>query len=174
MPQGRTSRPRRNRSQFSPRVSAQALEARRLLSASVAHHVLLIDGTRHDDSIVVTHGRRAVQVAVNGVASEFSLRSFGRIRIRAGKGDDVVTLGTTGHSVSAGAGLSGGRGDDTLSGGDGNDRIGGGAGDDVVSGQGGRDRVYGGNGADTALGGTGDDRVYGNAGNDSVDGGAGD
>src|SRR4051812_34600301 len=103
MPLGPTSRPRRERSRFSSCVSAHPLEPRRMLSASVAHHVLLIDGTRHDDTIVVTHGRRAVQVAVNGVASEFSLRAFGRIRIRAGTGADLVTLGTTGHSVSAGA-----------------------------------------------------------------------
>ncbi|MBI4183928.1 MAG: FG-GAP repeat protein [Proteobacteria bacterium] len=70
--------------------------------------------------------------------------------------------------------LKGGRGDDLLVGGDGNDRLFGRRGDDVLLGGAGRDRLWGGPGNDTLVGGAGDDRLAGGHGSDLLDGGDGD
>ncbi|CAM5192788.1 hypothetical protein CDEN61S_02571 [Castellaniella denitrificans] len=55
-------------------------------------------------------------------------------------------------------------GDDTLSGG---------KGDDILFGQGGNDHLYGGQGEDVLYGGAGNDHLYGGAGSDTLIGGAG-
>src|SRR5205085_12324033 len=85
----------------------ESMERRWMLSASVSHHVLLIDGSPHSDSIVLTRGKRAVTVDVNGQTSVFSLKSFGRIRIRAGRGNDLVMVGTINNPIVKGADISG-------------------------------------------------------------------
>jgi Ca2+-binding RTX toxin-like protein len=61
-------------------------------------------------------------------------------------------------------------GNDTLSGGSGNDVIYGGGGNDQLGGFAGNDYLHGGFGHDIADGGLGDDRVYGGAGNDQLAG----
>lgn len=60
--------------------------------------------------------------------------------------------------------VSGGKGDDIIYGGSGNDRVDGGEGNDIV---------YGGTGNDTLSGGAGSDTLYGGAGNDLLNGGEG-
>jgi len=161
----------------------EPLEARRFLSAAVAHHVLQIDGTRRSDAIVVTLGKRAVTVDVDGRVSEFSLRSFGVIQIRTGKGNDRVTIGTQDNPISIPASVSAGDGNDLVIAGDANDTITGDDGDDEISAAGGDDIVHGGAGHDTIFGGDGDDQlfgdnhadsIFGNAGSDTVHGGRGD
>ena len=69
--------------------------------------------------------------------------------------------------------LFGGRGNDTLRGGDGFDRIHGGPGQDTSEGNGGNDVMSGGLGPDTQNGGPGDDRILANRGQDTTSGGAG-
>ncbi|MDA1051211.1 MAG: hypothetical protein O3C40_12120 [Planctomycetota bacterium] len=69
--------------------------------------------------------------------------------------------------------LHGGKGHDTLEGGDGDDRLRGGQGRDVLFGGGGDDRLYGGYGRDVLFGGDGDDRLHGGQGCDILDGGNG-
>jgi Ca2+-binding RTX toxin-like protein len=161
----------------------EPLEPRRFLSAAVVHHVLQIDGTPRSDAIVVTRGRRAVTVDVNGRVAEFSLRSFGSISVRAGKGDDTVTIGTRDNPIAIPASVSAGEGNDLVIAGNANDTIAGDDGDDEISAAGGNDVVRGGAGHDTIFGGDGDDRlsgdnhadrIFGNAGNDTVRGGRGD
>jgi hypothetical protein len=161
----------------------EPLESRRLLSAAVVHHVLQIDGTPRADAIVVTRGKRAVTVEVNGQVAEFSLRSFSTIGIRAGRGDDKVMIGTRANPVVIPASVSAGDGSDLVIGGDANDTIAGDDGDDEISAAGGNDVVHGGAGNDTIFGGDGDDqlsgdnnadRIFANAGNDTVHGGRGD
>ena len=71
------------------------------------------------------------------------------------------------------AGASAG-GDNTLSGGGGNDEIYGGSGDDALNGDGGDDTLHGGAGGDTLNGGAGDDTLIGGAGADGFTGGAGE
>jgi autotransporter-associated beta strand protein len=80
-----------------------------------------------------------------------------------------------------GRALFGGAGNDTITGGTGDDRLYGGDGDDVLNGTGGRDRIYG-EGGDAAIrgggasdlvdGGDGEDLLRGDAGNDNISGGA--
>ena len=64
-------------------------------------------------------------------------------------------------------------GDDTVNGGDGNDRLHGQRGNDTVNGDGGNDRLWGGLGNDTLNGGAGNDVLRGRRGNDALDGGEG-
>ncbi len=80
------------------------------------------------------------------------------------------------------ADISGGAGDDTLTGTNqsevisaesGNDFLRGLGGDDMLFGMAGDDRLYGQAGDDTLVGGAGDDRLEGGAGADHIDGGSG-
>ena len=154
-----------------------------MLSAAIDHGVLVIDGTRRSDTIVVIPGKRAVTVHMNLETFEFSLRTFQAIRIRGGEANDLIAVGTYDNpcavaaSVSAGAGddtVAGGAGNDTISGDDGRDVIIGAAGDDLIHGGQGRDDLYGGDGNDTIFGENSYDHISGDRGNDSLSGGTGD
>ena len=72
------------------------------------------------------------------------------------------------------ADMRGGKGDDTLNGTRGNDRIAGFGGNDTLNGLAGDDRLRGGKGNDTLNGGDGNDRLKGGKGADQLNGGAGD
>jgi Ca2+-binding RTX toxin-like protein len=106
-----------------------------------------------------------------------------RIRDAAGTGpaDGTITLSATNpldgdNTISGGGGqdnLFGGAGSDSLFGHAGNDRLDGGSGNDTVSGGSGNDRVYGGSDNDRVSGGSGADKVYGGSGHDQVYGDAG-
>jgi hypothetical protein len=157
-----------------PAVWQEILEARRLLSVSVADHAWLIDGTARADTIVLTRGKRAVTVSVNGQSSEVSLRSFSTIRVRAGKGNDLVTIGSDDAVIMAGASVLAGPGDDTVVTGDGNDTVTGEDGNDEISTHGGDDDVSGGAGHDLIFGGDGNDHLTGDGNADTLLGGYGD
>ncbi len=70
--------------------------------------------------------------------------------------------------------IAGDGGDDTLTGGNGNDLIGGFENNDTLFGGGGNDILVGNEGADRILGEDGDDVLFGGAGSDRMAGGAGD
>ena len=82
---------------------------------------------------------------------------------------------SSGHSSNPhdGASIKGTRGNDVLTGGDGNDRIYGRQGNDTLDGGAGNDLLKGGRGNDVLLGGSGNDWLKGKSGNDILDGGAG-
>jgi Ca2+-binding RTX toxin-like protein len=155
-------------------IALEHLEPRRMLSASIAHRVLLIDGTPRADRIVLARGKRAVTVHVNGEVSQFSLKSFGTIRIRAGKGDDLVTIGTNDSAVAAAAFVIAGAGNDTVITCEGNDTVEGEGGDDQLSTAAGNDLVDGGMGHDQIYGGKGNDSLHGDNNADTIFGGDGD
>ena len=69
--------------------------------------------------------------------------------------------------------MSGGAGDDILSGEGADDRLAGGAGDDQLTGRGGDDRMFGGAGRDHLEGGAGQDTLFGQGSADVLAGGAG-
>src|SRR6516164_8693986 len=101
-------------------------------------------------------------VAVDGqptVANTAQIQVFGQA------GDDTITLDESNGALPA-ALLFGGDGNDTLTGGSGNDQLFGGAGNDTLLGKGGNDLLFGGEGNDTLIGGAGDDQVFGQGGND--------
>ena len=93
-----------------------------------------------------------------------------------GRGDDVLTAGVGNDFIEGGEGadvLFGGAGDDVLEGGEGADVLFGGAGDDVLEGGEGKDVLEGGAGDDVLEGGEGKDVLEGGAGDDVLEGGEG-
>ena len=88
--------------------------------------------------------------------------------LSGGPGNDTLTGGRRDDL------LDGGPGNDTLNGGDGRDRLVGGPGDDTLNGGGGDDLLTGGLGDDELNGGDGNDRLHGNDGDDRLNGGGGD
>jgi Ca2+-binding RTX toxin-like protein len=82
-----------------------------------------------------------------------------RLKILAGAGNDTISITST---ITAGAFVYGGDGDDTISTGAGNDFIYGEAGNDTILAGGGNDYLYGGTGVDSLKGQDGNDRLWGN------------
>ncbi len=95
--------------------------------------------------------------------------------LRGGEGNDIIT-GDGGDDLTGGLGndyVSGGDGEDTVTGGLGDDRLRGGGDNDVLIGDDGNDDLRGGEGDDDLDAGEGDDRLYGDGGDDEMDGGDG-
>ncbi len=92
---------------------------------------------------------------------------MGSTTVTGGAGDNYVTGDDNSQFISLGVG------DDTLFGGAGADTIGSGSGRDFLYGNEGSDRVFGGTEADAVYGGQDDDVVYGNQANDLVYGNRG-
>ena len=91
-------------------------------------------------------------------------------------GNDTLTGGSGDDNIDGQGGadaLLGGAGDDHVDGGTGSDRLWGQAGNDGLRGGGGDDLVFGGEGNDTIAGGLGRDILLGGAGNDQIRGDAG-
>ncbi|MFN3642345.1 MAG: calcium-binding protein [Gemmobacter sp.] len=84
-----------------------------------------------------------------------------------GKGNDSI-CGGDGDDF-----IEGGTGNDRLNGGNGNDLMEGGTGADTLNGGGGNDTLDGGDGDDLLIGGAGADRFVGGAGDDTMTGGKG-
>ena len=101
---------------------------------------------------VELNGRHKIMSKAELEATTFDLRG----------GDDTLIVDP---NVVANITARGGSGDDTMTGGAGNDRLDGGSGDD---------RIFGGAGNDRLTGGSGDDYLNGGAGKDILSGGSGD
>lgn len=163
---------------------------------------IVIDAGAGDDKIGVTQDAKGnVVVSVNGQSKTFSGADRDHLVIRAGDGNDSITVGKgvavqlrieggagndtieVDKNVKAGQKIFGNDGDDKIQGGGGNDKIeagagndtvDGGAGDDYINGSTGDDKLYGGAGNDVVYGGDGKDTLQGNAGDDYLEGGKGD
>jgi uncharacterized delta-60 repeat protein len=109
-------------------------------------HTVFVTGTAGNDSILIDGTGGRLTVTVNGFRQSFSNRTYGRVDVYGGAGDDGITVR---GGVFA-----------KLFGGDGNDRITGGPG---------RGQLYGDAGDDTLDGGLGDDYLSGGDGTDTVD-----
>src|SRR6267142_3143025 len=107
----------------------EALEGRRMLSASVSGNILRVVGTKHADVIEITRYGSAIDVVINGVGKIFNGNGVNGLLVKAGGGNDLVR-----NRTSLSSELLGGAGNDTLLGGSGSDVISGGSGNDVVSG----------------------------------------
>ncbi|MCC1492267.1 calcium-binding protein [Cognatishimia sp. F0-27] len=151
----------------------------------------LLDGGAGADRAVFATARADVMFSDGGTG----------VRVTGGDEDDVITgietlvfsdgvfalsdllPGVADDGSPTDDSLTGGLGDDLLSGRFGNDTLDGGPGADTMRGDQGFDLLTGGPGADTLLGlngfdtlegGAGADEIFGNNGNDSLNGGAGD
>lgn len=162
----------------------QAIEPRRMLSASLASDgTLLITGTERSDAILVSLNKAdptKLDVSINRAKSQFTLASItSGITIRSLGGNDQIKVSRNvaiDVSVFAGAGndrISLGAGNDTIDAATGNDSVDSGTGNDLVLGGAGNDNLIGGTGDDTLSGDDGNDKLTGNDGKDSLSGNAG-
>lgn len=146
---------------------------------SASERLLTFNGDSADDNLTITRDASGQLLGNNGAVpiSDGIPTIFNTDLIQAfgGAGNDVITLDES-HGALPAAQLFGGQGDDTLTGGSGNDQLFGengndtlfgGAGNDVLSGGNGNDTLIGGAGSDTFLGGNGDDTLIWNPGDGS-------
>jgi len=144
-------------------TNVEALESRRMfanaaLAVAMDAGVLRISGTDQAEAIFVSRTGNTWKVT-NGTWLTTVKGSPTRLQIKAGAGDDLVSIDT---SVFTPARIFGNSGNDTLRGGSGADSIYGHAGNDSISGNGGNDVLIGIGGGlrDSLVGGDGDDSFW--------------
>ena len=173
----------RNVSRFSSGAKVEALETRKLLSATLTDTgVLVVRGTPYSDviSVDLTPDQQYVRTDVNGVVDYFDANSVAQVSVRSRRGDDVVDVAPTfpiDTLIRGGTGndtLFAGAGRDTVATGTGDSVVYPGTGDDVIDCGSGNDTVYAGPGNDTIWGGSGNDELHAGGGSNYVDGGSGD
>src|SRR4051812_4557275 len=111
--------------------------------------------------LLVNGGAVKVLGGTPTVANTSLIQGFGQ------GGNDTITLNETNGALPR-ANLFGGAGNDTITGGSGNDMLFGQSGNDTLLGKGGFDLLFGGAGNDKLTGGDGDDQMFGEAGNDRM------
>jgi Ca2+-binding RTX toxin-like protein len=128
-----------------------ALTALSIVSAAVAHRVVVIKGTKNGETLTGTAGPDRI------------FARGGNDTVNAGEGNDRV-FGDWGWDTLNGEGgddrMRGGPGRDTLNGGEGNDILRGRHGADIVNGDNGNDSIWVGRGRDVENGGAGDDQMH--------------
>lgn len=175
-------------------MSIERLEARAMMTASanLANHILTVQGTDHNDSIVISNiltvgsGSQKIQVIVKDLETgevlqkQFNAADINKIVVHGFGGDDFIQNATAKPSE-----MYGDFGNDTLYGGSGADKLyaassEGGAdigshnylygngGDDKLYGSSIDDDLHGGDGNDYLYGGLGADELWGDAGNDHL------
>ena len=146
----------------------EALEADGLEDEAVGDVNLSIDGTVGDETL----DDSVAGVSLTGDSCDPLLFCVGDDDLLFGsEGDDTLSggLGNDGlFGREGGDSVSGGVGADSLYGEEGDDMLFGGDGSDYVRGEQGDDVLYGEHGDDTLLGGNDDDTLYGGDGNDSL------
>lgn len=145
----------------------QALENRRMLSATMTGTTLKVTGTSGADAITLEKSQASIKASIGSDTATYSLSIITRIIVSGLGGNDTINVkGSFNKRII----ISGGEGDDTIYGsnrpeqihGDlGNDVIFGGAGNDTINGDAGDDLLYGGYGDDTVKGGIGNDTLAG-------------
>lgn len=132
-------------------------------------HLLFVTAGDGDNNIIISRDAGGHLLANGEAVGAATVTNTNLIRVNGGDGNDVITLDETNGPLPA-AQLNGGGGNDTLTGGGGNDQLSGQDGNDTLLGGGGGDRLTGGSGDDFIAGGAGNDTLSGGDGNDFLDG----
>jgi Ca2+-binding RTX toxin-like protein len=132
---------------------------------------LSVFGDNRDNNITASRDA-AGNILINGgavaiIGGRATVANTSLIEVLGQDGNDTIALDES-NGALPGAFLFGGAGNDTLTGGSGNDELFGGSGNDTLLGKGGNDLLFGGSGNDTLIGGTGDDQMFGGSGNDRM------
>jgi Ca2+-binding RTX toxin-like protein len=152
-------------------MAATAVPANAATTATFSGGVLNVVGDSAANSIQISRDA-AGRILVNGGAIAVSggtptVANTARIQVSGLGGNDTIALSETNGALPA-ASLSGGAGNDTLTGGSGRDQLFGQAGNDTLLGRGGFDQLFGGSENDTIAGGDADDQAFGQSGNDRM------
>jgi len=121
-----------------------------------------VDPTAADFTIP---GAQIAEVHINTVVNRNG--TDGRDFIFGGRDDDIVDAGAGNDLIVTRSGW------DVIDAGAGNDKVFAGSGDDEVSGGSGNDRIFGGSGDDQLSGDAGSDKIFGGSGDDQIAGGSG-
>jgi Ca2+-binding RTX toxin-like protein len=141
------------------------------VTASFINPTLSVFGDALDNTVTISRNA-AGNIFVNGGAVPVlggspTVANTALINVFGQAGNDVIALNESNGALPR-AQLFGGAGNDTLTGGSGNDMLFGQADNDTLLGKGGADLLFGGAGNDVLTGGDGDDQMFGEAGNDRM------
>jgi Ca2+-binding RTX toxin-like protein len=152
-------------------ILATAGPANAAVTAGFAGGMLNVRGDGLDNSITISRNA-AGAILVNGGAIGVTggtptVANTTRISVSGLGGNDVITLNEANGALPT-AELSGGEGNDTLTGGSAADLLFGQGGNDTLLGKGGADQLFGAGGNDTITGGDADDQAFGQGGDDRL------
>lgn len=151
-----------------------------ILKGGTGDDVFLIGSNAGNDAIDGGIGLDTVRAAANNARIAFAGLTgieaidggaFLGVKVVGTDGDDLIAFKTT--TLTNIAGISGGDGNDIITGTAGDDTLYGDDGDDILNGGNGNDNIYGGKGHDVLNGGSGDDSFYSSDGADVYNGGSG-
>jgi hypothetical protein len=154
-----------------PFTQGQSFPPQTFGSADQFDQMLVINTGRGDDKIDISQrANGSLDVDINGQKFNLTLAPGQQLAVRSGDGNDRIVAA---NNVTVGMDVRAGAGNDTVTTGQGNDRVDGGLGNDTITTRGGRDDVFGNSGNDTIDAGDGHDQVHGGDGNDTLKGGRG-
>jgi hypothetical protein len=130
--------------------------------------MIVINTGAGDDKIEISQRNDgSLNADINGQIFHIVLAEGQQLAIRSGDGHDRIVAA---DNVTIGMDVRGGGGDDTITTGQGADRVDGGLGDDAILTKAGRDDVFGNSGNDEIDAGVGHDQAHGGDGNDVLKG----
>jgi len=150
-------------------LSVHGLNTGMVITDGTAGHTTTI-GASGTDTVVNLTGWDLTHLSISGTGTGSATLVFDATNTVNGDSESSTQYLNIVNGTSL---LSGGTGNDTLTGTANADLLAGNAGNDTLNGGAGNDRLLGGAGNDTLNGGTGNDILYGGAGNDTLTGGTG-
>lgn len=133
-------------------------------TAVLNNGTVTVTGSGEGETILVRVVNGSLEVIVDGNATPlaaFNTGAVSQVIVHGGAGDDAITSASSNTFPTQ------------IFGGDGNDTITGGGGEDLLFGETGNDLIYAANGNDVAVGGYGNDQLFGGNGRDVLIGGKG-
>lgn len=134
------------------------------------YSTLVLSGDDTDNGMSVVQNGSDIEVTVNGTTKTYAAINITSIEATLRDGADWLAIDS---AITLPVFAAGGRGDDTITTGNGHDSVIGGAGGDVIQTMGGDDFVDAGGSRDTVVAGDGRDTIFGGRGGDSINGGDG-